>query len=136
VHADTQLAELLEANEADGPLFKMRNDPRVTRVGRVLRRYSIDEFPQLLNVFVGQMSVVGPRPPLPAETQSYTNRHSKRLEVAPGMTGLWQVSGRSDLTFEEMVRLDLFYIENWSLKYDLSLVARTIPTVLFARGAY
>lgn len=134
--ADQRLHTLKDSNEADGPLFKMRNDPRITRVGRILRKYSLDEFPQLINVLLGDMSVVGPRPPLPAETQEYTDRHVRRLEVAPGMTGLWQVSGRSDLTFEEMVQLDLFYIENWSLRYDLSLVLRTVPTVMFAKGAY
>lgn len=136
VDAETRLHQLKQTNDADGPLFKMRNDPRVTSVGRYLRKYSLDEFPQLLNVLVGQMSVVGPRPPLPSEAEQYTAHHSRRLEVAPGMTGLWQVSGRSDLTFDEMIRLDLFYIENWSLRYDLALVARTIPSVLFADGAY
>jgi lipopolysaccharide/colanic/teichoic acid biosynthesis glycosyltransferase len=114
----------------------MRNDPRVTRVGRFLRKYSIDEFPQMINVLLGQMSVVGPRPPLPCETEQYECHHFRRLEVPPGITGLWQVSGRSDLTFDEMVRLDLFYIENWSLRYDMALVLRTIPTVIFANGAY
>lgn len=134
--ADDHLHKLQHVNEADGPLFKIRNDPRVTRVGRMLRKYSIDEIPQFLNVLLGHMSVVGPRPPLPAETTQYSAHHMKRLEVLPGVTGLWQVSGRSDLSFEEMVRLDLFYIENWSLRYDLALVVRTIPTVLLAEGAY
>ena len=127
VDAEARLEGLAKHNEADGPLFKMRNDPRVTRVGRFLRKYSIDEFPQLLNVLQGDMSIVGPRPPLPSETAAYEAWHSKRLDVLPGITGLWQISGRSDLTFEEMVRLDLFYIENWSLRYDLALVARTLP---------
>lgn len=136
VNAEAEIAELQECNEATGPLFKMRNDPRITRVGHFLRRYSIDEIPQFINVLRGEMSVVGPRPPLPVEALHYSDRYAKRLEVAPGMTGLWQVSGRSDLTFDEMVRLDLFYIENWSLRYDLALVLRTIPTVLLADGAY
>jgi len=136
VDAHEQLDALRQLNESDGPLFKMQNDPRVTRVGRLLRRYSLDEFPQFLNVLRGEMSIVGPRPPLPVETASYDDRQSKRLDVLPGITGLWQVSGRSDLTFDEMVRLDLFYIENWSLRYDLTLVMRTVPTVIFADGAY
>ncbi|MCL4079022.1 sugar transferase [Coriobacteriia bacterium Es71-Z0120] len=134
--AEERLAEVLDANEADGPLFKMKDDPRVTRVGKWLRRYSIDEFPQLLNVLKGEMSLVGPRPPLPRETEAYSERDWQRMQVLPGMTGLWQVSGRSHLTFEEMVRLDLFYIENWSVTFDLALMLRTIPVVLGARGAW
>lgn len=118
------------------PLFKMKNDPRVTRVGKWMRKFSIDEFPQLLNVLRGEMSLVGPRPPLPRETVQYTDHHWRRMQVPPGMTGLWQVSGRSSLTFDEMIRLDLYYIENWSVGFDLSLLARTIPAVLFARGVY
>lgn len=135
-NADDIRQELHESNEASGPLFKMRSDPRVTRIGRFLRKYSMDEFPQLLNVLKGEMSLVGPRPPLPHEVQKYTTHDWRRLEVVPGMTGLWQVSGRSSLTFEEMVRLDLYYIENWSVALDLTLMVRTIPAVLFARGAY
>jgi exopolysaccharide biosynthesis polyprenyl glycosylphosphotransferase len=134
--AEERLAEVLDANEADGPLFKMKEDPRVTRVGKWLRRYSIDEFPQLLNVLKGEMSLVGPRPPLPRETEAYSEHDWQRMQVLPGMTGLWQVSGRSHLTFEEMVRLDLFYIENWSVTFDLALMLRTIPVVLGARGAW
>ncbi len=134
--ADARLAELQVANEATGPLFKMRNDPRVTPVGRWLRKFSLDEFPQLINVIKGEMSLVGPRPPLPHEVEKYSEHDWRRLEVVPGMTGLWQVSGRSGLTFEEMVRLDLFYIENWSVGLDMSLMLRTIPAVLLARGAY
>jgi lipopolysaccharide/colanic/teichoic acid biosynthesis glycosyltransferase len=112
--AEARLAELREAgaNEATGPLFKMKDDPRVTPVGKWMRKFSIDEFPQLINVMRGNMSLVGPRPPLPGETSSYTDQHWRRMEVLPGMTGLWQVSGRSKLSFDEMVRLDLFYIEN------------------------
>lgn len=135
-NAEQRLAELLEANEADGPLFKMKDDPRVTRVGKWLRRFSIDEFPQLINVLRGEMSLVGPRPPLPRETEAYGEREWQRMQVLPGMTGLWQVSGRSHLTFDEMIRLDLFYIENWSVAFDIALLARTVPVVLGARGAW
>lgn len=136
--AEEQLVELREAgaNEATGPLFKMEDDPRVTRVGRWMRKYSVDEFPQLINVLLGEMSLVGPRPPLPDETATYDASHWRRMEVIPGMTGLWQVSGRSRLTFDEMMRLDLYYIENWSVGADIGLLLRTIPAVLFARGAY
>lgn len=134
--ADSRLEQLMRDNEADGPLFKMRDDPRVTRVGRWMRKFSIDEFPQLLNVVRGEMSLVGPRPPLIHETNTYSDRHWRRMEVRPGMTGLWQVSGRSALSFEEMVRLDLYYIENWSVGLDMALMLRTVPAVLFAQGAY
>ncbi len=134
--ADARLAELEAANEADGPLFKIKDDPRVTRVGKVLRRYSIDEFPQLINVLKGEMSLVGPRPPLPREVEAYGEREWQRMQVLPGMTGLWQVSGRSHLTFDEMIRLDLFYIENWSVAFDIALLARTLPAVLAAHGAW
>jgi exopolysaccharide biosynthesis polyprenyl glycosylphosphotransferase len=136
VDADARLEALRAENEASGPIFKMRNDPRVTAVGRWLRKFSIDEVPQVINVFTGEMSFVGPRPPLPYETREYEDRHWRRLEVTPGMTGLWQVSGRSSLTFEEMVRLDVFYIENWSVGLDVAIILRTVPAVLFARGAY
>jgi exopolysaccharide biosynthesis polyprenyl glycosylphosphotransferase len=134
--AEVMLTELLARNEADGPLFKVREDPRVTRVGRWLRRYSLDELPQLLNVLKGEMSLVGPRPPLVGEVDAYEDWQLDRLEVRPGITGLWQVSGRSDLSFDAYVRLDLFYIENWSLAYDLFIVAKTLPLLLFPRGAY
>ncbi len=134
--ADQMRDELGAHNEASGPLFKMQNDPRVTRVGKWMRKFSIDEFPQLLNVLRGEMSLVGPRPPLPEEAAQYSQYEWRRMEVLPGMTGLWQVSGRSRLTFEEMIRLDLFYIENWSVGFDISLIIRTIPAVVFARGAY
>ena len=136
VDAETRLAELHASNEASGPLFKMRDDPRVTRMGKWMRKFSVDEFPQLLNVVAGQMSLVGPRPPLPGETAVYTDHHWRRMEVLPGMTGLWQVSGRSKLTFDDMVRLDLFYIENWSVGFDMGLLLRTVPAVVMARGAY
>ncbi len=128
--------ELRSQNEGTGPLFKMRRDPRVTRVGRFLRRSSLDELPQLLNVLIGQMSLVGPRPPLPREVDGYDEVQLRRLTVIPGMTGLWQVSGRSALTFEEMLRLDLKYIENRSLALDLWILLRTLPCVLSAKGAY
>jgi exopolysaccharide biosynthesis polyprenyl glycosylphosphotransferase len=134
--ADVMLDLLVAANEADGPLFKIRNDPRVSRVGRFLRRSSLDELPQLLNVLKGDMSLVGPRPPLPHEVARYEDWQLDRLEVRPGITGLWQVSGRSDLSFNEMVRLDLFYIENWSLAYDMFILIKTIPAVATSRGAY
>jgi exopolysaccharide biosynthesis polyprenyl glycosylphosphotransferase len=134
--AEERLTALEDENEASGPLFKMKDDPRITSIGGWMRKYSVDEFPQLINVLKGEMSLVGPRPPLPRETTEYTEYHWRRLEVVPGMTGLWQVSGRSSLTFEEMVRLDVFYIENWSVGLDLSLIMRTIPAVVFAKGAY
>jgi exopolysaccharide biosynthesis polyprenyl glycosylphosphotransferase len=134
--ADRVRDQLAVDNEASGPLFKMRADPRITGVGMWLRKFSIDEFPQLLNVMRGEMSIVGPRPPLPGETGEYSSHHWRRMEVPPGMTGLWQVSGRSRLTFDEMIRLDLFYIENWSVGFDIGLILRTIPAVVFARGAY
>lgn len=134
--ADARLAELQADNEASGPLFKMKDDPRITPIGRWMRKFSIDEFPQLINVMRGEMSLVGPRPPLPHEVDRYSTNDWRRLEVTPGMTGLWQVSGRSSLTFDEMVRLDLFYIENWSVALDLTIIMRTVPAVLLARGAY
>jgi lipopolysaccharide/colanic/teichoic acid biosynthesis glycosyltransferase len=128
--------QLDELNESTGPLFKMRDDPRCTRVGRWLRRLSLDELPQMINVFRGEMSLIGPRPNLPSEVAHYQEWHKKRLSVSPGITGLWQVSGRSDLTFDEMVLLDIYYVENWSLGLDLSILLRSIPAVLGARGAY
>jgi lipopolysaccharide/colanic/teichoic acid biosynthesis glycosyltransferase len=114
----------------------MRNDPRITRLGRLLRRASLDELPQLFNVLLGEMSIVGPRPPLPRELAGFDQIQRARLQVMPGLTGLWQVSGRSNLPFEEMVRLDLLYVERRSLLYDLKLILLTIPSVLLARGAY
>jgi exopolysaccharide biosynthesis polyprenyl glycosylphosphotransferase len=134
--AEKRRAELSADNEAVGPLFKIRNDPRVTRVGRFLRRTSLDELPQLLNVLRGEMSLVGPRPPLPTEVEVYEEWHLGRLRAVPGMTGLWQVSGRSEVSFHDMVRLDLHYIRNWSLSLDLEILWRTVPAVLANRGAY
>ena len=122
--------------DAERPVFKLYDDPRVTRTGRVLRRLSLDEMPQLLNVLRGDMSVVGPRPPIPYEVEAYELWHRKRLDMKPGLTGLWQVSGRNRLSFEEMVRLDLFYIENWSLLLDLKIILRTLPVMLRGDNAY
>ncbi len=136
VDAEARLAELRHLNEHDGVLFKIRDDPRVTPVGRWLRRLSLDELPQLLNVLLGQMSLVGPRPPLPAEVAAYADDVRRRLAVKPGMTGLWQVSGRSDLPWEEAVRLDLRYVENWSLSLDLVILLRTMTAVVRSSGAY
>jgi exopolysaccharide biosynthesis polyprenyl glycosylphosphotransferase len=134
--ADTELAELASLNEAEGPIFKIRDDPRCTRLGRILRRFSLDELPQFVNVLLGDMSVVGPRPPLPSEVAQYEDWHHERLNIPAGITGLWQVMGRSDLSFNEMVMLDLFYAENWSLWLDFKIMLRTVPTVVFSRGAY
>ncbi|GLZ51852.1 sugar transferase [Actinomycetospora sp. NBRC 106378] len=134
--AEGTKAALDAANEAAGPLFKMRRDPRVTRIGSVLRRYSLDELPQLFNVLGGSMSLVGPRPPLPREVVEYADDARRRLLVRPGMTGLWQVSGRSDLSWDESVRLDLRYVENWSPGLDLHILARTVTAVVTGRGAY
>ncbi len=135
-NAEQELKALLPFNEAAGPLFKKRSDPRVTRVGKLIRRTSLDELPQLVNVLKGDMSLVGPRPPIPAEVEQYEPWHLKRLEVSPGMTGLWQVSGRSELSFDEMVLLDIYYIETWSLSLDVRILFRTLPAVLFAGGAF
>jgi exopolysaccharide biosynthesis polyprenyl glycosylphosphotransferase len=134
--AEEEKQELADLNEASGPLFKMRNDPRLTRMGRVLRRWSLDELPQLYNVVRGEMSLVGPRPPTPAEVAEYEDWHLKRLTVRPGITGLWQVSGRSELPFAEMVLLDVYYVENWSLALDLKILLRTVPKWFSGEGAY
>ncbi|MFC9395501.1 sugar transferase [Streptomyces sp. NPDC057027] len=129
-------AALADRNEGAGPLFKLRRDPRVTRVGTVLRRYSIDELPQLFNVLTGSMSLVGPRPPLPEESAAYGPDIRRRLLVKPGLTGLWQISGRSDLPWEEAVRLDLRYVEDWSLALDTVILWKTLRAVLYGQGAY
>jgi exopolysaccharide biosynthesis polyprenyl glycosylphosphotransferase len=135
--ADARRADLLVHNESDGGmLFKLRRDPRVTPVGRLIRKFSLDELPQLGNVLGGSMSLVGPRPPLPDEVERYNPHVHRRLLVKPGMTGLWQVSGRSDLSWDETVRLDLYYVENWSLTLDLAIIARTVWAVIRSRGAY
>jgi lipopolysaccharide/colanic/teichoic acid biosynthesis glycosyltransferase len=123
-------------NEVDQVLFKNRQDPRITRIGRILRRYSLDELPQLVNVVRGDMSLVGPRPALPSEVAAYDHDPLRRLVVRPGLTGLWQISGRSDLSWRESVRLDLDYVDNWSLPRDLTIIGRTLHAVLGHRGAY
>jgi exopolysaccharide biosynthesis polyprenyl glycosylphosphotransferase len=135
-NAEQVLASLMAQNEAQGPLFKMKDDPRVTSIGKFLRRTSLDEIPQLFNVIKGDMSLVGPRPPLQREVAQYEEWQKGRLAMKPGMTGLWQVRGRSDLSFDEGVLMDLYYIENWSLRLYYHILSRTIPAVLFSRGAY
>ncbi|MCL4378568.1 MAG: exopolysaccharide biosynthesis polyprenyl glycosylphosphotransferase, partial [Actinobacteria bacterium] len=135
-NAEERLKELLQFNEASGPLFKMKNDPRITKVGRLLRKFSIDEVPQIINVLRGELSIVGPRPPLPKEVEQYEEWQLKRLNVKQGITGLWQISGRSELSFDEMTRLDLYYIQNWSIEMDVKIMLRTVPAVLFGKGAY
>jgi len=135
-NADAMKGDLHSLNEGAGVLFKLRDDPRVTRVGAFIRRYSLDELPQLLNVLGGSMSLVGPRPPLPAEVEQYDGRVARRMLVKPGMTGLWQVSGRSDLSWEESVRLDLSYVENWSIMQDALILWRTVRAVFMKDGAY
>ena len=135
--ADSRFAEVCGQNERpDGPHFKILHDPRVTRVGRFLRRYSLDELPQLLNVITGSMSLVGPRPPLPREVANYTEDTRRRLLVKPGLTGLWQVSGRASLTWTESLRMELRYVENWSLRLDLLIVWKTASAVLRGAGAF
>lgn len=136
VNAEAALTELRNLNDTDGELFKMRRDPRVTPVGRWLRRFSLDELPQLVNVLKGDMSLVGPRPPLAREVAGYPADMLRRLVVKPGLTGLWQVSGRSDLSWDESIRLDLTYVENWSLAMDLAILARTVSAVARSSGAY
>ncbi|HEX9339532.1 MAG TPA: exopolysaccharide biosynthesis polyprenyl glycosylphosphotransferase, partial [Pseudonocardiaceae bacterium] len=136
VDADAKRVALRLADEGAGPLFKLRRDPRVTRVGGWLRRYSVDELPQLFNVLAGTMSLVGPRPPLPEETATYGPDVRRRLLVKPGLTGLWQVSGRSDLPWEEAIRLDLRYVEDWSLALDALILWKTLRAVFGGEGAY
>ena len=134
--AEERLKELMQYNEATGPIFKMKDDPRITRAGRFLRKFSIDELPQIINVLKGELSLVGPRPPIPAEVEKYSEWERKRMNVKQGMTGLWQISGRSDLSFEEMARLDLYYIQNWSIGMDIRILIKTLPVVLVSKGAY
>ena len=136
VNAEAELAKLRASNEAGGPIFKMRADPRLTQVGKWLRRTSLDELPQIFNILAGEMSWVGPRPPLPTEVELYEDWQRRRLGTMAGLTGLWQVSGRSLLSFEEMVKLDLYYVENWSIWLDLKILLMTVPSVLKGRGAY
>ncbi|MBA2871221.1 exopolysaccharide biosynthesis polyprenyl glycosylphosphotransferase [Anoxybacillus calidus] len=135
-NAEELLESLLHLNETTGAMFKMKDDPRVTKVGRFIRKTSIDELPQLWNVLKGEMSLVGPRPPLPREVAQYTEYHKQRLLVTPGCTGLWQVSGRSNVGFREMVELDLFYIENRNLLLDIKIILKTLKTVINSENAY
>ena len=134
--AATRQAALEAANEASGPLFKIKDDPRVTRVGKILRRYSIDELPQVLNVLRGEMSLVGPRPLPVRDYDRLEQWHRRRYNVLPGMTGLWQIAGRSDLTFDDLVRLDFYYLENWSIWLDVTILFKTPWAVFSQRGAY
>jgi exopolysaccharide biosynthesis polyprenyl glycosylphosphotransferase len=136
VGAEDQLAGLLDQNEGAGVLFKMKNDPRVTRFGRVMRKYSLDELPQFWNVLIGEMSLVGPRPPLAREVASYEQHVNRRLYIKPGITGMWQVNGRSNLDWDESVRLDLYYVENWSITGDLVILWRTLRVLREHSGAY
>ena len=134
--AEQKLKDLMEHNEKDGPVFKMKNDPRITRVGKFLRKTSIDELPQLFNVLKGEMSIVGPRPALPEEVARYGSLYSARLLVKPGITGPWQISGRSDLTEEQSEYLDVSYIENWSITGDIAILIKTVWVVIRGTGAY
>jgi lipopolysaccharide/colanic/teichoic acid biosynthesis glycosyltransferase len=134
--AEELQADLEDSNEADGALFKIREDPRTTRVGAFLRRYSLDELPQLFNVIRGNMSLVGPRPLPQRDFDQLEEWHKKRYLVLPGVTGLWQVSGRSELDFDDLVRLDFLYLERWSIGLDLAILLKTIPAVLSRRGAF
>ena len=136
VDADKQLDKLKDLNEKDGPVFKIANDPRVTRVGRIIRKRSIDGLPQLINIIKGDMSIVGPRPPLPNEVAQYTPYQMQRLSVKPGLTCYWQISGRSDISFDEWVELDCKYIRESSVWTDIQIILKTIPAVLIGRGAY
>lgn len=136
VDAEEAVIDLVALNETDGPMFKIRNDPRVTRVGQTLRRFSLDELPQLWNVIKGDMSLVGPRPALHSEMAGWPTELHQRLRVRPGLTGMWQVSGRSNAPFEDYVRLDLYYVDNWSLLNDLVIIVRTVPVVCLGRGGY
>ena len=134
--AEARLEEVIDLNKQDGVTFKAVNDPRITNVGKFLRKYSFDELPQLVNVVQGHMALVGPRPPLPSEVQRYDDVVRRRLLVRPGVTGLWQVSGRSDLSWQESVRLDVYYVDNWSLSLDAVIVAKTLSAVVRGTGAY
>ena len=136
VDAESKLEALLHQSDVEGAMFKMKDDPRVTKIGRFIRKTSLDEFPQLVNVLKGEMSLVGPRPPLPREVRQYTSRDKQRLLVTPGCTGLWQVSGRNNLSFEEMIELDLKYISNLSLMNDMKILVKTVKVVVKNEGAY
>ena len=134
--ADRILEQFRDKNEVDGPIFKIKNDPRITRIGKFLRKYSMDELPQLFNVIKGDMSLVGPRPLPIDQIKKEDLRQLKRLEVKPGITGLWQIRGRSDISFSRLVKWDTWYINNWSFWLDLNILFQTIPVVLKGRGAY
>ncbi|HEX2986192.1 MAG TPA: sugar transferase [Caproiciproducens sp.] len=136
IDAEEKLEQLKDQNEKNGPIFKIANDPRVTRVGRFIRKVSIDELPQLINILKGEMSIVGPRPPLLSEMEQYTLYQMQRLDVTPGLTCYWQISGRSDIDFNQWVELDLKYIRECGLWTDLRIILKTVPAVLLARGAY
>lgn len=135
-NADELLEQLRSKNEINGAMFKLKNDPRITKVGRVIRKYSLDELPQLMNVIAGQMSIVGPRPPLPSEVAQYSEYDKQRLMVTPGATGMWQVGGRNDVDFNEMVRLDLTYIQHRSVLLDLKIMFETVKIMIKPNGAY
>jgi exopolysaccharide biosynthesis polyprenyl glycosylphosphotransferase len=135
VDAEQRLREIAHLNEMDGPVFKVRHDPRVTPVGRLLRKTSLDELPQLINVLRGEMSLVGPRPPVPSEVVAYAPWQKRRLSMKPGITCLWQVNGRNTIDFDQWMKLDLEYIDNWSLGLDLKIVGKTVPAVLLGKGA-
>ncbi|AVD55064.1 MULTISPECIES: sugar transferase [Heyndrickxia] len=134
--AEERLKDLLKYNEIDGAMFKIKEDPRVTKIGKFIRKTSMDELPQLWNVLKGEMSLVGPRPPLPREVNEYTNYEKQRLFVTPGCTGLWQVSGRNDISFKDMVELDLKYIKERSIYYDIKIILKTVAIIFISKGAY
>jgi lipopolysaccharide/colanic/teichoic acid biosynthesis glycosyltransferase len=134
-NAEELKSQLETQNEMDGPVFKIKQDPRITRVGRLIRKTSIDELPQLWNVFVGNMSLVGPRPPIPKEVEQYERWQMRRLSMRPGITCIWQVSGRNNIDFETWMKLDLQYIDNWTLFLDIKLLLKTVPVVLLRQGA-
>ncbi|MEG0256177.1 sugar transferase [Vagococcus sp.] len=136
IDAEEQLEKYLTQNDVQGAMFKMKDDPRVTSIGRILRKLSLDEFPQLWNVLKGDMFLIGPRPPLPREVEEYTPYDKQRLTIMPGCTGLWQVSGRNELSFKEMVELDLHYIKNVSLLLDIKIISKTVLVLLIPKGAY
>jgi len=133
--ADRRRAEIMHMNERQGILFKMSNDPRITKVGRLLRKYSLDELPQFVNVLLGDMSIVGPRPPIASEVRQYNLAHLRRLDVTPGITGLWQVQARQDPSFDSYISLDVAYIENWSVWLDIKIILRTIGVVFAGTGS-
>ena len=134
-NADSLKKNLLDLNQHDGPVLKLKNDPRITNLGKILRKYSIDEIPQFINVLIGDMNLVGPRPPLMEEIEKYKDSQLRRLSVKPGITGLWQINGRNEIKkFEDWIKLDLEYIDNWSLLLDLKIVIKTIPTILKGTG--